>query len=100
MKTWPAGQEMRDAAIGDHTFEETVEGRDLGVLITETLSPSHHIARIVRKANQVVGMIRRTYEDRSNNNLVPLYKCLVTSLRVEVCTGMETIHICHKTSTT
>ena len=47
------------------------------MLITETLSPSHHIAKIVRKANQIVGMIRRTYEERSKNNLVPLYKSLV-----------------------
>ena len=63
--------------IGDHNIEETVEERDMGVLITETLSPSHHIAKIVRKANQIVDMIRRTYEDRPKNNLVPLYKSLV-----------------------
>ena len=47
------------------------------MLITETLSPSHHIAKIVWKANQIVGMIRRTYEERSKNSLVPLYKSLV-----------------------
>ena len=47
------------------------------MLITETPSPSHHLAKIVRKANQIVGMIRRTHEDRSKNNLVPLYKRLV-----------------------
>ena len=65
---------MYTPSIGDHNIEETVEER---MLITETLSPSHHIAKIVRKANQIVGMIRRTYEDRSKNNLVPLYKSLV-----------------------
>ena len=63
--------------IGDNNIEETFEERDLGVIIAETLSPSHHIAKVVRKANQIVGMIRRTYEDRSKNNLVPLYKSLV-----------------------
>ena len=46
--------------IGDHNIEENVEERDLGVLVTETLSPSHHIAKIERKANQIVGMTRRT----------------------------------------
>ena len=30
--------------IGDHNIEETVEERYLGVIITEALSPSHHIA--------------------------------------------------------
>ena len=63
--------------IGDHNVEETIEERDLGVLTTKMLSPSHHIAKIVCKANQVVGMIKRTYEDRSKNNLLPLYKSLV-----------------------
>ena len=29
------------------------------------------------KAKQIVGMIRMTYEDRSKNNIVPLYKSLV-----------------------
>ena len=46
--------------IGDHNIGETIEERDLGVLIAETLSPSHHIAKIVRKANQMVGMMRKT----------------------------------------
>ena len=63
--------------IGDHNIEETVEERDMAVLITETLSPSHHIAKLVLKANQIVGMSKRTYEDRSKNNRVPLYKSLV-----------------------
>ena len=90
--------------IGDHNIEENVEERDLGVIITETLSPSHHIAKMVRKANQIVGMIR-TYEDRSKNNLVPLYKSLMRpqcSLRV-LCTGVEAIpttrHQQHRRST-
>ena len=32
----------------DHNIEETIEERCRWVLITETLSPSHHIAKIVR----------------------------------------------------
>ena len=63
--------------IGDHNIEETIEERDLGVFITKTLSPSNHIAKIVRRANQIVDMIRRTHEDRSKSNLTPLYKSTV-----------------------
>ena len=88
--------------MGEHNIEETVEERDMGVLVTETLSPSHHIAKIVRKANQIVGMIRRTYEDRSKNNLVPLYKSLVRPHYV-LCTGVEAVpttrHKQHRRST-
>ena len=63
--------------LGDQEITASSEERDLGVLMTENLSPSHHIAKIVKKANQVVGTIKRTYEDRSMKNLVPLYKTLV-----------------------
>ena len=50
------------------------------MIITETLSPSHHIAKVVRNANQIVSMIRRTYEDRSKNNS-PVQEPSETSLR-------------------
>ena len=85
--------------IGDHNIEETVEERDLGVIITETLSPSHHIAKVVRKAYQIVGMISRTYEDRSKNNLVPLYKSLVIP-HLEYCVQAWRPYTYNKTSTT
>ena len=71
---WPQKSTSYLHHLGDHNIEETVEERDLGVLITETLSPSHHIAKVVRKANQIAGMIRGTYEDSSKNNLVPLVR--------------------------
>ena len=41
-----------------------------------TLSPSAHIAKVVLKANQVMGSIRRTMEFKSKENL-RLYKSLV-----------------------
>ena len=74
---WPHKPQQRMYTIGYHNIEETIEERDLGVFITETLSPMHYIAKLVRKANQIVDMIRMTYEDRSKSNLTPLYKSTV-----------------------
>jgi hypothetical protein len=58
------------------TLEETTEEKDLGVLISSTLKPSAHIVAAVNKANQILGLIRRsfTYMD------IPLMKQLYTSL--------------------
>ena len=42
-----------------------------------TLSPSAHIAKVVLKANQVMGSIRRTMEFKSKENLIRLYTSLV-----------------------
>ena len=49
----------------------------MGVRINKALSPSAHIADIVKKANQVMGSIRRTIEYKNKNNIVCLYKSLV-----------------------
>ena len=78
--------------IGDHNIEETIEERDLGMLITETLSPSHHIANIVRTPSQIDGMIRRTYEERSNSKHVPLHDSQV-SPHVQHCGGVVAMYL-------
>ena len=50
---------------------------DLGVTVHQPLQSSVHCARIVKKANHVLGIIRRTYDDKSKENAVQLYKSLV-----------------------
>ena len=40
------------------------------MLNIDTRSPSHNIVKIVCKANQIVSIIRMTYEDRSDNTRV------------------------------
>ena len=46
-------------------------------IINQTLSPSHHIATCVSRANRIVGLIKRTYENKSKRNIIALYKSLV-----------------------
>jgi len=43
------------------TLEETKEEKDLGVLISNILKSSAHIAAAVYKANIILGLIRRSF---------------------------------------
>ena len=42
-------------------LDSASEERDLGVLFTNNLKFSHHISAIVRKANSMTGMAKRTF---------------------------------------
>lgn len=53
------------------------EEKDLGVVISEDLKPKKHIAKIVKKANRLLGMIRRTITCKNIPNIMNLYKTLV-----------------------
>ena len=65
-----------------YTMESTVLSfstaeRDLGVVVQQNLDWSQHIGKAVKKANQVLGLISRSYEYKSIHNILPLYKSLV-----------------------
>ena len=44
-------------------IEETYEENDLGVLISNNLKSSAHIAAAVKKANKILGLIRSSFPD-------------------------------------
>ena len=69
--------ECYDYFMGDTLVETTREEKDLGVYISNNLSPSNHVARAVEKANRVLGIIERTYVNKSRDNILSLYKSLV-----------------------
>ena len=56
----------------DEVLIDTDEEGILGVTIHKSLKPSCHIAHCVKRANQMLGMIRRSfqYKDRKNNVVV------------------------------
>ena len=47
--------------MGAQKIAHSTEEKDLGVVINQSLSPSHHIATCVSRANRLVGLIKRTY---------------------------------------
>ena len=81
-----------DYFIGDERIESTLLEKDLGVQISKSLKPEEHIAFIVKKANNLLGCIRRTYTDKSLSNMVNLYITLVRPL-LEYCQQVWSPHL-------
>ncbi|CAM5150473.1 unnamed protein product [Natator depressus] len=63
--------------LGTHQLEVTEEEKDLGVLIDHRMTMSCQCDMAVKKANVVLGWIRRGISSRDKEVLVPLYKALV-----------------------
>ncbi|CAM5075408.1 unnamed protein product [Natator depressus] len=70
--------------LGTHQLEVTEEEKDLGVLVDHRMTMSRQCDMAVRKANVVLGCIRRGISNRDKEVLVPLYKALVRS-HLEYC---------------
>ncbi|CAM5083385.1 unnamed protein product [Natator depressus] len=63
--------------LGTHQLEVTEEKKDLGVLVDHRMTMSRQYDMAVKKANAVLGCIRRGISSRDKEVLVPLYKALV-----------------------
>ena len=51
--------------------------RDLGVLVSNDLSPRTHIVDIVKKANQRIGMVRRCFTNLTGKKIKTLYTTMI-----------------------
>jgi hypothetical protein len=58
-------------------LNECEEEKDLGVTFDAHLSFDPHINRVVNKANQMIGIIRRTFSFLDKNTFLKLYKAFV-----------------------
>uniref|UniRef100_A0A452HYE6 Reverse transcriptase domain-containing protein n=1 Tax=Gopherus agassizii TaxID=38772 RepID=A0A452HYE6_9SAUR len=63
--------------LGTHQLEATEEEKDLGVLVDHRMTMSRQCDMAVKKANAVLGCIRRGISSKDKEVLVPLYKALV-----------------------
>ena len=63
--------------IGEVEIEHVSDKKNLGVLIDEDLSFEEHISTKVRKANQIMGLIRRSFTYLDEKSFVKLYTALV-----------------------
>ena len=53
------------------------EEKDLGITFDTSLKFNEHICNITKKANQVLGLIKRNFKYLDDKNLIKLYKALV-----------------------
>ncbi|CAM4628384.1 unnamed protein product [Lepidochelys olivacea] len=63
--------------MGMHQLEVMEEEKDLGVLVDHRMTRSRQCDIALKKANAVLGCIRRGISSRDKEVLVPLYKALV-----------------------
>ena len=62
------------------TLKETASEKDLGVLIDDRLTFKDHVAQSTKKANRMVGLIRRSFDFLTASTFIQLYKSLVRPL--------------------
>ena len=60
-----------------HQISSVQEQKDLGVTFDENLHFKTHINQIIRRANNVLGTIKRTFNSRDLNLIRQLYTTLV-----------------------
>ena len=68
---------MHHCRLGMDLLESSTVERDLGVLVNDRLTMSQHCALAAKKANGILGCIRRSEASRSREVLLPLYTALV-----------------------
>uniref|UniRef100_K7EYK2 Reverse transcriptase domain-containing protein n=2 Tax=Pelodiscus sinensis TaxID=13735 RepID=K7EYK2_PELSI len=70
----------------------TNQERDLGVIVDSSLKTSTQSAAAVKKANRMLGIIRKGIENKTQNILLPLYKTMVRP-HLEYCVQMWSPHL-------
>ena len=66
-----------DYFIEEELVSSASKENNIGVLINDSLSPGTQCAKAVKSRNKIMGIINQTYENKTKQNIVSLYKSLV-----------------------
>ena len=63
--------------INGHVLEESVVEKDVGIMIHKSLKPADQCAYAAKKANQMLGVLKRSFKYRDTTIWPRLYKAFV-----------------------
>ena len=63
--------------LNGHILDKVHEEKDLGVIIDDELKFHQHTASVSKKANQILGVIKRSFNTRDPRTISTLYKSMV-----------------------
>src|SRR6267154_3549822 len=64
-------------SINNTVLKEVEDEKDLGVIVQNNLKVSEQCLKVVKTANRALGMISRTFQNKSKEIIIPLYKSIV-----------------------
>ena len=65
--------------MGENEINQVTEEKDLGILIDDKLKFQQHINQQIKKANQRLGMIKRSFSYMDKKMFLTLFKSIVRS---------------------
>jgi len=68
---------MHQYRLGVDLLQSSSAETDLGVLVDDRLTMSQQCALVAKKANEILGCIKRSVASRSRESVLPFYAALV-----------------------
>jgi len=68
---------MHQYRLGPDLLESSSAERELGVLVDDRLTMSQQCALVAKKANSILGCMKKSVASRSREVLLPVYSALV-----------------------